>query len=172
MDHLRAKPGQRRRDPGLEPVQNQFHLNLAVAVGDMGEQRPAASAATAGMFLLAALIVCIGLGLGEVRRWDVGRAWRGVEWDTAFPPDRMLPALEGKEKERPRTLFWRTARPGGPPYRAVRDGSWKYIDHGSDEQHLYDLASDVAEQKDLAAMSPDRCAELKGKIGRWEAELR
>jgi hypothetical protein len=37
----------------------------------------------------------IGLGLGEVRRWDVGRAWRGVEWDSAFPPDRMLPALEG-----------------------------------------------------------------------------
>jgi F0F1-type ATP synthase assembly protein I len=30
----------------------------------MGEQRPAASAVTAGMFLLAALIVCIGLGLG------------------------------------------------------------------------------------------------------------
>ena len=30
----------------------------------MGEQRPAASAATAGMFLFAALIVCIGLGLG------------------------------------------------------------------------------------------------------------
>ena len=40
VDHLRAKPGQRRRDPGLEPVQNQFHLNPAVAVGDLGEQRP------------------------------------------------------------------------------------------------------------------------------------
>ena len=25
----------------------------------------------------------------------MGRAWRGVEWDTAFPSDRMLPALEG-----------------------------------------------------------------------------
>jgi hypothetical protein len=37
----------------------------------------------------------IGIGLGEVKRWDVGRAWRGVEWDAAFPPDRMLPALEG-----------------------------------------------------------------------------
>jgi hypothetical protein len=37
----------------------------------------------------------IGLELGEVRRWDVGRAWRGVEWDAAFPGDRMLPALEG-----------------------------------------------------------------------------
>ena len=36
----------------------------------------------------------IGLGLGEVTRWDVGRAWRAPEWDAAFPPDRMLPALE------------------------------------------------------------------------------
>lgn len=36
----------------------------------------------------------IGLGLDEVARWDVGRAWRGADWDSAFPPDRMLPALE------------------------------------------------------------------------------
>jgi len=37
----------------------------------------------------------LGLGLDEAERWDVGRAWRGDEWDPAFPPDRMLPALEG-----------------------------------------------------------------------------
>ncbi|HEY7422292.1 MAG TPA: hypothetical protein VH541_09790 [Gaiellaceae bacterium] len=37
----------------------------------------------------------VGMGLGEIRRWDVGRAWRGAEWDSAFPADRMLPALEG-----------------------------------------------------------------------------
>jgi hypothetical protein len=37
----------------------------------------------------------LGLGLDEIRRWDVGRAWRGTEWDRAFPPDGMLPALEG-----------------------------------------------------------------------------
>jgi hypothetical protein len=36
----------------------------------------------------------IGIGLGEVRRWDVGRAWRAPDWDASFPPDRMLPALE------------------------------------------------------------------------------
>jgi hypothetical protein len=36
-----------------------------------------------------------GLGLGEIKLWDVGHAWRGAEWDPAFPPDRMLPALEG-----------------------------------------------------------------------------
>ncbi|HZT85186.1 MAG TPA: hypothetical protein VE984_07165 [Gaiellaceae bacterium] len=37
----------------------------------------------------------VGLGLGEITRWDVGRAWRAAEWDSSFPPDRMLPALEG-----------------------------------------------------------------------------
>jgi hypothetical protein len=37
----------------------------------------------------------VGLGLDEIARIDVGRAWRGADWDSAFPPDRMLPALEG-----------------------------------------------------------------------------
>ena len=36
----------------------------------------------------------VGLGLDEIERSDVGRAWRGADWDAAFPPDRMLPALE------------------------------------------------------------------------------
>jgi oligoendopeptidase F len=37
----------------------------------------------------------VGIALDEVARWDVGRAWRGADWDAAFPADRMLPALEG-----------------------------------------------------------------------------
>jgi hypothetical protein len=36
----------------------------------------------------------IGLGLGEAQRWDVARAWRGANWDAAFPGSRMVPALE------------------------------------------------------------------------------
>jgi hypothetical protein len=36
----------------------------------------------------------VGIGLAEIERWDVGRAWRGAEWDPVFPADRMLPALE------------------------------------------------------------------------------
>jgi len=36
----------------------------------------------------------IGLGIGEAERWDVARVWRGAGWDSAFPVDRMLPALE------------------------------------------------------------------------------
>jgi len=36
----------------------------------------------------------VGIGLSEIKRSDVGRAWRGAEWDAAFPPDAMVPALE------------------------------------------------------------------------------
>ncbi|MDX6485870.1 MAG: hypothetical protein QOF43_1023 [Gaiellaceae bacterium] len=36
----------------------------------------------------------VGLGLDEIERWDVTRVWRAVPWDSAFPKERMLPALE------------------------------------------------------------------------------
>ncbi len=36
-----------------------------------------------------------GVGLAEAERWDVSRVLRATEWDTGFPADRMLPALEG-----------------------------------------------------------------------------
>ncbi|MDX6480440.1 MAG: hypothetical protein QOG85_950 [Gaiellaceae bacterium] len=36
----------------------------------------------------------LGLGLGEVERWDVGRAFRAPGWDAAFPAAAMMPALE------------------------------------------------------------------------------
>jgi hypothetical protein len=36
----------------------------------------------------------VGVPLKEARRHDVLRAFRGSEWDDAFPADRMVPALE------------------------------------------------------------------------------
>jgi hypothetical protein len=36
----------------------------------------------------------VGLGLAEIERWDVTRVWRGLTWDSAFPKERMVPALE------------------------------------------------------------------------------
>jgi hypothetical protein len=36
----------------------------------------------------------IGLGLGEIERWDVARVFRGADWDAGFPKNRMVPALE------------------------------------------------------------------------------
>jgi hypothetical protein len=36
----------------------------------------------------------VGIGLAEIKRWDVGRVFRATTWDSAFPKDQMLPALE------------------------------------------------------------------------------
>ncbi len=37
----------------------------------------------------------VGVGLAEAERWDVRRWMRSTDWDSGFPADRMLPALEG-----------------------------------------------------------------------------
>jgi hypothetical protein len=37
----------------------------------------------------------VGVSLSEAERWDSPRLIRAVEWDKAFPSDRMIPALEG-----------------------------------------------------------------------------
>jgi len=37
----------------------------------------------------------IGVPLADARRWDTPRLFRAADWDSAFPPDRMIPALEG-----------------------------------------------------------------------------
>jgi hypothetical protein len=36
----------------------------------------------------------VGIGLAEAERWDVTRVLRATGWDSGFPADRMLPALE------------------------------------------------------------------------------
>jgi oligoendopeptidase F len=36
----------------------------------------------------------VGVGLDEAQRFDVARLFRAPEWDTSFPGDRMVPALE------------------------------------------------------------------------------
>jgi hypothetical protein len=41
----------------------------------------------------------VGVGLAEAERWDVARVFRGTSWDSAFPADKMLPALEATLSE-------------------------------------------------------------------------
>ena len=36
----------------------------------------------------------VGIGLAEIKRWDVGRVFRATSWDEAFPKEQMLPALD------------------------------------------------------------------------------
>jgi hypothetical protein len=75
-----------------------LHRSFGFALDDLAEQCRRLLADTEDLWVQAGdrfFRSRVGLGLGEIRRWDVGRAWRGAQWDSAFPRDRMLPALEG-----------------------------------------------------------------------------
>jgi hypothetical protein len=41
----------------------------------------------------------LGIPLAEAESWDVPRLFRAPQWDSAFPSDKMLPALEGTLRE-------------------------------------------------------------------------
>ena len=111
-----------------------------------------------------------------------------MDWTATFltlarvtPSERLdgvdlLPMLRG-EADSPgaRTLFWRRVpepvRRKVVPQRALRSGSWKYLEEQNCEPRLFDLARDVAEQQDLAPEHPELCAEFCRQLDAWEAAM-
>jgi len=93
----------------------------------------------------------------------------------APPADRpldgmnLLPVLTGEQPEMTRTLCWRIDRTGRQQ-KAVRDGSWKYIQDGNVEM-LFDLAHDIGERRDVSFAHPDVIADLKARLAAWEADV-
>ena len=92
---------------------------------------------------------------------------------TTVPPEaklegiNLLPILEGRAPETPRTLFWRTA---GSRQRAVRSGDWKLVvDTGS--TFVFDLRTDIGERNDLARQRQDIARRLRPLITRWEKDV-
>lgn len=96
--HLEAAEVIHRETANLgAPSYTELYRGFAYPLDDLAEQCRAFLDSTerlweeaGGRFFRARA----GLGLGEVERWDVARVWRGVQWDSAFPGDRMVPALE------------------------------------------------------------------------------
>jgi hypothetical protein len=81
-------------DTYLELYRDKFELKL----DELADQCRALLDSTESLFEDAAdrfFRARVGVGLGEVERWDVARAFRAPQWDSGFPKERMLPALEG-----------------------------------------------------------------------------
>src|SRR6185436_2109794 len=50
----------------------------------------------------------------------------------------------------------------------VREGAWKYMfDLREGAEELYDLSQDPAEQRNVAAAQPERCARLRQRLAAW-----
>jgi arylsulfatase A-like enzyme len=79
----------------------------------------------------------------------------------------LLPLLEGTTSAVPHdALFWRF----GVQY-AVRQGDWKLLKPSLDDSPmLFHLASDLGEQKNLAAENPAKAAELQKLWDAWNAK--
>ncbi|MER7762911.1 sulfatase-like hydrolase/transferase [Streptomyces sp. NPDC097619] len=70
------------------------------------------------------------------------------------------------ERAPARDLFWRVRGE-----RALRRGNWKYYRGKAGRDQLFDLAGDVREQADKAAVEPARLAELRAAWERTDAGL-
>ncbi len=73
----------------------------------------------------------------------------------------VLPSLLGKEQKLPdRNLYWESHANGF--HQAMRRGNWKVVRHGLNKPiELYNLATDVSEQHNVAAEHPDIVEQLE-----------
>jgi hypothetical protein len=75
----------------------ELHRRFGFRLDEMGEQCRAFLDSTERMWEDAGDRLFrnrVGVGLAEAQRYDVSRLFRAPEWDSSFPGDRMLPALE------------------------------------------------------------------------------
>ena len=95
---------------------------------------------------------------------EAGHAGDGVD---------MTDALLGKRFDRSRPMFWHHPTASGRgPHLAVRDGDWKLlINPDGGEAALYDLASDIGEQTNLAGAKPEVVDRLRSQVFAWYETL-
>ncbi len=89
--------------------------------------------------------------------------------DHAFDGLNLLPMLTGAQPERERTFYWRIDRTGRKQ-KAVRHGTWKYLQDGNVEL-LFNLQTDLGERRDVYRDHPQIMADLKQRLAAWETEL-
>jgi arylsulfatase A-like enzyme len=89
-----------------------------------------------------------------------------------LPDDRTIDGIDlFKEQRQPqleqRPLFWRSDF-----NRAIRFGKWKLLHNKrSGSIHLFDLSTDVGEQRNVAEQHPDNVTQLMQLLDGWESEL-
>ncbi len=86
----------------------------------------------------------------------------------------LLPLLKGGSLP-DRALFWHYphyGNQGGAPSAAIRRGDWKLIEWHEDQHiELFNLTTDLSEQKNLAATEPQRVAELQAELAVWQKQV-
>ncbi len=77
----------------------------------------------------------------------------------------MLPVLQGKQPSPRQEMFWQRRSD-----RAARVGQYKWVD-SANGSGLFDLASDIGEQKDLSADRPELLRQLQDRWANWRQQM-
>jgi arylsulfatase A len=94
----------------------------------------------------------------------------GGRVDPAWQVDgvNQLPVWEGKEKPVERTLFWEWRSEGYQQVAAMR-GDLKLVVTGTAPPELFNVATDPAERRSLAAERPEVVKQLRAELAAWLA---
>ncbi len=89
--------------------------------------------------------------------------------DKTYDSVNLIPFLAGDAKGAPHErLFWRVG--GGVKY-GLRAGDWKLVRNKDQPPELFNLATDLGEQHDLAAAEPAKLRELVNALDAWDQTL-
>lgn len=78
----------------------------------------------------------------------------------------LMPVLRGEAKSSRTEMFWERRR-----IRGARVGSWKWVDMGENGGGLYDLATDLGEERDLSRDRPDVLAMVRARFEAWKRAM-
>jgi len=80
----------------------------------------------------------------------------------------LIPYLRKKQPPPGRQFYWRANMYDFGKQKAIRDGKWKYIEHGN-TQFLFDLNADVSERHNLFYERTDVVNRLRADLDAWQA---
>ncbi len=87
----------------------------------------------------------------------------------------IVPLLRDSASTLDRDLYWHYPHyhaGGDGPYSAIRSGVWRLIEFHEDEGlRLFNLATDIGEQHDLASQMPERADKLQAKLHAWRQRV-
>lgn len=102
----------------------------------------------------------------------------GASYPQAYQPDgeSIASAIMGKPFNREKPIFWdwrfSNDRPGFWPSAAIQEANWKLLtNEETGRTELYNIATDWAEQQDLATEKPEKVQELMEKLRAFQASL-
>ncbi len=106
---------------------------------------------------------------------DVARATGDADHNHSIDGRSLSPLLRDPAIKIDRSLYWHYPHyhaGGDGPYSAIRSGDYRLIEfHEDNSLCLFDLASDVGEQNNLATQKPDKARALHSKLTLWRTSV-